>query len=203
MPPAEVSARSRGTRDRARAGAAFGRAALRDDGPVRLPIPVGPDTVTINRDDRVLVCGKDGRIDAGRGRGLLRPRHPLRVGLRPVVNDRRPVLLNSSSIEFYSSRFEFTNEALLDDVGPGAPALPVDPPRPDRRRRHPRGLRHRQLRPARRPPDDRDRDRVRLRRHLRRRRRASSSAGAASTRAGSGRAASCGRCTTTATSIAS
>jgi glycogen debranching enzyme len=34
------------------------------------------------------------------------------------VNGRRPALLNSSQIEFWSSRFEFTNDALTDDTGP-------------------------------------------------------------------------------------
>jgi hypothetical protein len=31
---------------------------------VTLPIQVGPATVTINRDDRVVVCQPDGRIEA-------------------------------------------------------------------------------------------------------------------------------------------
>lgn len=85
---------------------------------MRLPIPVGPDTVTINRDDRVMVCEKDGRIDAAAEEGFFARDTRFVSGYDLYVNDRRPVLLNSSSIEFYSSRFEFTNEALLDDVGP-------------------------------------------------------------------------------------
>ena len=97
---------------------------VRDDGPVRLPIPVGPDTVTINRDDRVLVCQQDGRIDAAPKR-VLRPRHPLRVGLRP--DRQRPaagaaqlVVRSSSSRPASSSR----TRRSLDDVGPIAAALP-------------------------------------------------------------------------------
>src|SRR4029453_5584594 len=34
------------------------------------------------------------------------------------VNGRRPALLSSSQIEFWSSRFEFTDDALTDDTGP-------------------------------------------------------------------------------------
>ena len=43
-----------------------------------LAVPVGPPTVTINRDDRVVVCQPDGRIEAAEQEGFF---PYLRVGL--------------------------------------------------------------------------------------------------------------------------
>jgi hypothetical protein len=37
---------------------------------VTLAVPVGPPTVTINRDDRVVVCQPDGRIEVAEQEGL-------------------------------------------------------------------------------------------------------------------------------------
>ena len=51
------------------------------------PVQVGPSTITINRDDRVLVVQPDGRI-LGDADGLLHPRHPVHLGLRHL--DQRP-----------------------------------------------------------------------------------------------------------------
>lgn len=83
-----------------------------------LPIQVGPATVTINRDDRVLVCQPDGRIEAAAEEGFFARDTRFVSGWEMLVNGRRPVLLNSSPVQFYSSRFEYTNDTLLDPVGP-------------------------------------------------------------------------------------
>jgi glycogen debranching enzyme len=84
---------------------------------VTLPIQVGPSTVTINRDDRVLVCKPNGRIDPDAEEGFFARDTRFVSGYDLFVNGERPVLLNSSPIQFFSSRFEFTNSALLDEVG--------------------------------------------------------------------------------------
>jgi glycogen debranching enzyme len=39
-------------------------------------------------------------------------------GWELLVNGRQPVLLNSSPVQFYSARFEFTNDAMIDPAGP-------------------------------------------------------------------------------------
>ncbi len=83
-----------------------------------LPIQVGPATVTINRDDRVLVCQPDGRIDPSAQEGFFARDTRFVSGWDLQINGRRPVLLNSSPVQFYSARFEFTNEGLLDQHGP-------------------------------------------------------------------------------------
>jgi glycogen debranching enzyme len=85
---------------------------------VPLPIQVGPSTVTINRDDRFLVCLPDGRVQPEAEHGLFARDTRFVSGWDLRVNGVRPVLLNSSQIEFYSSRFEFTNDPFSDDMGP-------------------------------------------------------------------------------------
>ena len=82
-----------------------------------LAVPVGPPTVTINRDDRVVVCQPDGRIDGAEEQGFFARDTRFISGYDFSINGVRPTLLNSSAVEFFSSRFEFTNDALLDDVG--------------------------------------------------------------------------------------
>ena len=82
-----------------------------------LAVPVGPPTVTINRDDRVVVCQPDGRIEAAEQEGFFARDSRFISGYEFLVNGRRPVLLNSSAIEFFSSRFEFTNPDLIDEEG--------------------------------------------------------------------------------------
>ena len=83
-----------------------------------LPIQVGPATVTINRDDRVLVCQPDARIDPRAQEGFFARDTRFVSGWDLFINGRRPVLLNASPIQFYSARFAFTNDALLDAHGP-------------------------------------------------------------------------------------
>ena len=83
-----------------------------------LPVQVGPATVTINRDDRVVVCQPDGRIEATADEGFFARDTRFISSYELRINGRRPVLLNSSPIQFFSARFEFTNEALIDEAGP-------------------------------------------------------------------------------------
>ena len=82
------------------------------------PVQVGPASITINRDDRFLVCQPDGRILGAADDGFFTRDTRLISGYELRINGRRPLLLNSAPIQFFSSRFEFTNEAFIDDVGP-------------------------------------------------------------------------------------
>ena len=83
-----------------------------------LAVLVGPSTVTINRDDRVVVSQPDATIRADRDEGFFARDTRFLSGYGLWLNGLRPVLLNSSPIEFFSARYEFTNEALLDTEGP-------------------------------------------------------------------------------------
>ena len=85
------------------------------------PVQVGPTAITINRDDRFLVCQPDGRIIGGADDGFFTRDTRFISGYELRINGQRPVLLNSAPIQFFSARFEFTNDALLDDAGKVAP----------------------------------------------------------------------------------
>ena len=84
---------------------------------VTQPIPIGPASVTINRDDRFIVCAPNGTISAGAEEGFFARDTRFVSGYRLWINERQPVLLNSSPVQFFSSRFESTNPALIDDGG--------------------------------------------------------------------------------------
>ncbi len=131
------------------------------------PVQVGPSTITINRDDRVLVSQPDGRI-LGDSDGFFTRDTRFISGYDLLINGQRPVLLGSTPIRFFSSRHEFTNDPLVDAAGPCPAPDAGPPPGPDRRRRGPRGLRPRQLRAPARAAHDRDRDPLGFRGHLRR-----------------------------------
>jgi glycogen debranching enzyme len=81
------------------------------------PIQVGAATVTIHRDDRVLVCQPDGRIETGAEEGFFARDTRFVSGWGMRINGRRPLLLNSSPVEAHSARFEFTNALLRDERG--------------------------------------------------------------------------------------
>ncbi|HSL32328.1 MAG TPA: glycogen debranching N-terminal domain-containing protein [Candidatus Limnocylindrales bacterium] len=81
------------------------------------PVQVGPSSITINRDDRFLVCQPDGRILGGVDDGFFTRDTRFISGWDLRINGRRPILLNSAPIQFFSARFEFTNDAFLDDTG--------------------------------------------------------------------------------------
>jgi glycogen debranching enzyme len=85
---------------------------------VTFPVQVGPSTISINRDDRFLVCQPDGRILGGVDDGFFTRDTRFISGWELRINGRRPILLNSAPIQFFSARFEYTNEPFLDDVGP-------------------------------------------------------------------------------------
>jgi glycogen debranching enzyme len=80
------------------------------------PVQIGPSTITINRDDRVLVCQPDGSI-LGDSDGFFTRDTRFISGYEIRINGRRPILLGSTPIQFFSSRFEFTNDALVDAIG--------------------------------------------------------------------------------------
>jgi len=83
---------------------------------VTVPVQVGPATITINRDDRVVVCQPDGSI-SGADDGFFTRDTRFVSGYTIRVNGRPPLLLTAAPIRFFSSRFEFTNEPLLDRDG--------------------------------------------------------------------------------------
>ena len=170
--PARGSDRGARNAVRSRTGATY-------DARVTLPILVGPSTVTINRNDRFLVCQPDGRIASTRRRAS----SPGTPGSCPAgtCSQRSPagppqlVARWSSSRRVSSSR----TTALIDDEGPVERHTISDP---RWIARSPGGIHEDldldELRPARRAPHDRDRDRVGLRRHLRRQGRDASSGAA-------------------------
>ena len=82
------------------------------------PVQVGPASITINRDDRFLVCQPDGRILGGNDDGFFTRDTRMISGWDLRINGHRPVLLNSAPIQFFSARFEYSNEPFIDDVGP-------------------------------------------------------------------------------------
>ena len=81
------------------------------------PVQVGPSAITINRDDRFLVCQPDGRIARRPDDGFFTRDTRFISAWELRINGRRPVLLNSAPIQFFSARFEYTNDAFLDDAG--------------------------------------------------------------------------------------
>jgi glycogen debranching enzyme len=84
---------------------------------VTLPIQVGPATITMNRDDRFVVCQPDGRIERQAEEGFFARDTRFVSGYDLFLNGQRPLLLNASPVQFYSSRFEYTNPELLDRDG--------------------------------------------------------------------------------------
>ncbi len=82
------------------------------------PVQVGPSTITISRDDRVLVCQPDGRIISDAEDGFFTRDSRFISDYDIWINGRRPLLLSSAQLQFFSSRFEFTNDTLIDDEGP-------------------------------------------------------------------------------------
>jgi glycogen debranching enzyme len=85
---------------------------------VTLAVSVGPPTITINRDDRVVVSQPDGRIDAAEEQGFFARDTRFISAYDFWLNGQRPTLLSSSPVEFFSSRYEFVNPELIDEVGP-------------------------------------------------------------------------------------
>ena len=61
------------------------------------PVQVGPPTITINRDDRVLVCQEDGSV-SGESDGFFTRDTRFISGYELRINGRRPILLGSTPI---------------------------------------------------------------------------------------------------------
>ncbi len=83
-----------------------------------LPVQVGPSTITINRDDRILVTRPDARIEAEAEQGFFTSDTRFVSAYDVWLNGHSPVLLNAAPIRYFSARYEFTNPALLDASGP-------------------------------------------------------------------------------------
>ena len=79
-------------------------------------MPSGP-TITINRNDRFVVSGLDGRIDGSGSAGFFAADTRFVSGYRIHVNGRDPILLTSAATHFFASRYEFANPEMFDDEG--------------------------------------------------------------------------------------
>src|SRR4029079_7362506 len=86
------------------------------DRAMTFPVHVGPSSITTNRDDRILICQPDGRI-TGEADGFFTRDTRFISGYDLWINGTRPILLGSGSIQSFSSRFEFTNDTLVDPDG--------------------------------------------------------------------------------------
>ena len=80
------------------------------------PISVGPSTITMNRDDRVLVCQPDATITGTGDDGFFTRDTRFVSGYDLWLNGRRPILLNSSPILTYNQAFNPT----VNTVNPSA-----------------------------------------------------------------------------------
>ena len=77
----------------------------------------GRGSITINRNDRFVVCRPDGTMDGSGNDGFYASDTRFVSGYRIWINGRNPVLLDSAATHFFASRFEFTNPTILDDLG--------------------------------------------------------------------------------------
>ncbi|MFN8622099.1 MAG: glycogen debranching N-terminal domain-containing protein [Chloroflexota bacterium] len=82
-----------------------------------LPIQVGPDSITISRDDRFLVCSPDGRIAPDAEQGFFASDTRFVSGWDVTLSGQHPVLLSAAPIRSFSARHEFTNPPLVDGDG--------------------------------------------------------------------------------------
>jgi glycogen debranching enzyme len=76
-----------------------------------------PTAITINRNDRFVVCRKDGTIVGPGNEGFYASDTRFVSGHQISINGETPVLLASAGTHFFASRFEFANPALFDDEG--------------------------------------------------------------------------------------
>lgn len=80
-----------------------------------MKVRVGPGLIAIHFDDRVLVCAPDAKMSRQLGQGFFASDTRFVSGYRVKLGDLDPLLLNSSEVRPFSSRFEFTNP-ILDTV---------------------------------------------------------------------------------------
>jgi glycogen debranching enzyme len=83
-----------------------------------LPIQVGPDTITISRDDRFVVADMDGRIAHEAEQGFFASDTRFVSGWELTLSGRAPVLLSAAPVRAFSARHHFTNSELPDGSGP-------------------------------------------------------------------------------------
>ena len=76
-------------------------------------ISVGPPTVTIHFDDEVAVCEPSAEMSSTKEQGYFASDTRLISGYRLKLCGKQPVLCNSAAVRHHSSRFEFTNPALI------------------------------------------------------------------------------------------
>lgn len=87
-----------------------------------MELQVGAAHVVIHADDEVVVCASDARMSGTESQGYFASDTRLVSGYRLKLGRIAPTLLNSSAVEPFSSRFEFTNPRLLGATGEEIPA---------------------------------------------------------------------------------
>ena len=83
-----------------------------------MDVPTGPATVSIWADNEVVVTHPDGTIRPDAPEGYFVADTRLVSGYSLRLGGQAPILLNSSEIEHYSARFEFTNAQAETVTGP-------------------------------------------------------------------------------------
>jgi glycogen debranching enzyme len=78
---------------------------------------VTPDGLTLHVDDEVLVCDRDATVPPGTECGYIVKDTRLVSGYRVLLGGSPPVLLEGTSAEAFSARFEFTNPTLVTAWG--------------------------------------------------------------------------------------
>jgi glycogen debranching enzyme len=80
-------------------------------------VQVGPATITIHFDDQVVVCEPDSKMSSTADQGFFARDTRMVSGYRLKLGRVAPVLLNSSEVSYYSSRFVFSNPELESTDG--------------------------------------------------------------------------------------
>lgn len=82
-----------------------------------MDVQVGPATITIHFDDQVVVCEPDSKMSSTADQGFFARDTRMVSGYRLKLGRVAPVLLNSSEVSYYSSRFVFSNPELESTDG--------------------------------------------------------------------------------------
>ena len=83
-----------------------------------MEVQVGPSVITIHADDEVVVCEPDTKMSSTKEQGYFSRDSRFVSGYRIKLGRIEPLLLNSSAVQAYSARFEFTNPDLVTSGGP-------------------------------------------------------------------------------------
>lgn len=78
-----------------------------------IDVRVGPPVITIHHDEQFVVCRPDSRISRDRNEGYFVSDTRLVADFELRLSGTAPVLLNSSAVQPFSSRFEFINRAIV------------------------------------------------------------------------------------------